>query len=112
MNYKKKRCKRHPKHACGCGTKGFKRDGNRIISAEDVKKVETLQEEVRSYPSHKKDTKRWCRGKVGVEHIPEWVKNPYMYVYACTSCGKHFDFCFEWLTEKCKCGHHSEKKSA
>lgn len=34
-----------------------------------------VPEEVRKYPS-KKDKRRWCKGKVGVEHDYEWQYNP------------------------------------
>ena len=50
--------------------------------------------EVRAPSSNKKDTKKWCRGRVGREHklacighnrIKDWK------ILACTECGKHMD---------------------
>lgn len=45
----------------------------------------------------KKNTRRWCRGKAGVEHVTAWRKWPegdydsrwQHYVQYCTVCGKH-----------------------
>jgi hypothetical protein len=50
--------------------------------------------DIRAPASTKKDTKKWCRGKVGRKHKPEcrdgqlqgW-KN-----LVCTECGKHLDY--------------------
>ena len=45
-------------------------------------------------PAKKKDTKRWCRGKEGVEHKAECQAHPVLKAYKeliCTSCGKHLD---------------------
>lgn len=44
----------------------------------------------------KKDTKRWCRGKAGVEHRPRWrqCRKAHFYerlVFACEACGKELD---------------------
>lgn len=44
----------------------------------------------------KKNTKKWCKGKVGVEHTPvgKWGAgwHNYMCILACTRCGKHLDY--------------------
>lgn len=82
--------------------------------------------------ARKKDTKRWCGGKVGREHekvwmVPPnrihlpWLKNDSWYELICKVCGKSFDYC--WLTttlqreltrngipRRCKCGHHKGAK--
>jgi hypothetical protein len=64
-------------------------------------------------PKHrsKKNTRRWCRGKVGEKHTPMWhvwkalarqgrVDNPMLYV--CQSCGKHIDYWFAPLSRYSK----------
>lgn len=75
-------------------------------------------------PKHgaKKDTRQWCKGKVGREHKPEWVRThmgwPFhndakpWYTLACKACGKHLDRCWPWLGEpECKCGHHEPART-
>lgn len=73
--------------------------------------------------SGKKDTKRWCKGKVGREHVKEWRLNRRQilwpgrrgwYSLTCTACGREFDFCTDWTGKKgkCKCGHHGANKGA
>jgi hypothetical protein len=44
-------------------------------------------------PRHRsrKDTKRWCRGKVGVEHGSEVVKERFRTITRCPECHKHLD---------------------
>lgn len=55
---------------------------------------------VRPKGGSKRDTKRWCKGKVGVEHTPKcfdyaevkrgpWLKG--WKLLACTECGKELD---------------------
>jgi hypothetical protein len=76
--------------------------------------------------SGKKDTKRWCRGKVGREHEKKWVKNSRFDHYAttrvksvgwwtltCSVCRKEFDYCTDWIGTKnrCKCGQHGANKN-
>ena len=71
--------------------------------------------------SGKKDTKRWCRGKAGVEHVKEWVLDRRWgnrpgrtgwYNFQCTSCGRQFEWCTDYLgtRDRCKCGHHGVNK--
>lgn len=72
---------------------------------------------------NRKDTKRWCKGVPGREHIKEWIMRPDTllpsgnkiaygsYIFTCTICGREFDYCwpvFIGFTTKrvCKCGHH------
>lgn len=76
--------------------------------------------------SGKKDTKRWCRGKVGIEHKKKWALNRRMdhslttkrpntcWTFSCTECGKEFDYCTEYLGRggKCKCGHHGAARKS
>lgn len=44
----------------------------------------------------KKDTKRWCKGRVGIKHEPRWIADLRFssgaMVFACAKCGKHFDW--------------------
>jgi hypothetical protein len=58
----------------------------------------------------RKDTKRWCRGKVGVPHFPRWRPIGHFsqcQVLVCETCGKHLDLCVHfagWRREiKCRC---------
>ena len=60
----------------------------------------------------RKDTRRWCRGKVGREHRYEWVEshrwasgNSGWKDLKCVECGRLKDFCSGWLSG-CKCGAH------
>lgn len=44
-------------------------------------------------PRSKKDTKRWCRGKVGVKHVFQLIERAEFKVFAwntnkCVNCGK------------------------
>lgn len=67
--------------------------------------------------SARKDTKRWCRGKVGVEHVYVWTDDArFDYfderdnrgglprVLSCTACGRQKDWC--WGATDCRCGAH------
>lgn len=73
----------------------------------------------------KKDTKRWCKGKVGREHNLEWIDWPNecytnwmkvrnierCKVRACTVCNKQFEICFNsvWSGKQdCICGLHTK----
>ena len=66
--------------------------------------------------SNKKNTRKWCKGKVNVKHIPEWIENPKSVgnsfsVYQCQVCGKVLDYCFMWSwapLKECKCGLHKK----
>ena len=60
----------------------------------------------------RKNTKRWCRGRVGVTHLPEWRADhlPNFMVYACTTCGRHLDWCSRSQLV-CKCGHHRRERA-
>ena len=70
--------------------------------------IKDIPEEPRR--SSKKDTKRWCRGKVGEEHRYEWkedVGGGSWMILSCVECGRKKDYCFRWLSEPCKCGMHT-----
>jgi len=46
-----------------------------------------------TYKSHK-NRRKWCRGKVGINHTIKWRKEVWLFsininVGQCTSCGKH-----------------------
>ena len=47
----------------------------------------------------KKNKKRWCRGKPGVEHDKVWVKkvryNHDFWTLLCKNCGREFDIWFD-----------------
>jgi hypothetical protein len=50
----------------------------------------------------KKDTKKWCRGKVGVKHelkCMPWSTLTTGRVLACVNCGKHLDYYLPWPTQ-------------
>lgn len=71
--------------------------------ARDVRKTDARPAAVTG-----KKTKRWCRGKIGVEHVVAVMRSsvgyakanepPFMYTRYCTACGKNiasfFDFSF------------------
>jgi len=44
----------------------------------------------------KKNTKKWCRGKIGKEHTGEWRDKGYCHILTCTKCGKHLDYKWRW----------------
>lgn len=61
--------------------------------------------------SSKKDTRKWCRGKIGREHKPRWVSDHNKHyssasIYECSVCKKHIEYCWPWGKSKCKCGLH------
>lgn len=70
-------------------------------------------------PKHqaKKNTKRWCRGKVGVEHRFEWIHDTrydyqlksdprtWWWTEKCIACGKHDRYCMAMFSV-CICGNH------
>lgn len=71
-------------------------------------------------PRSSKDTKKWCRGKVGTHHEPTW-KWAFWYtvnghsdsrVFSCDRCCKQMKFCWHspWGTskQKCICGFKKE----
>ena len=50
-------------------------------------------------PKHraKKDTRRWCKGRKGMEHKPRWTRSQYqLLTYACETCGKHLGIWCGW----------------
>ena len=82
------------------------------------KRKKKVEEEVEKPVAGKKNTRKWCKGKVGREHKLEWEKSSWgfssTYVHICTVCGKHLDYCFEsfWRfgkDKKCICGNHKDK---
>jgi hypothetical protein len=59
----------------------------------------------------RKDTRRWCRGKLGVLHLAEWrpIRPGFdSYELICTACGRKLDWCSHapWWRRKypCRCG--------
>lgn len=61
-------------------------------------------------PRRRKDTKRWCRGKVGIPHSSRWQvmgQHSNHHLLICQACGKHLDWCFHapwWLSKvRCRC---------
>jgi hypothetical protein len=123
----KKRCKRYPKHTCSCGTKGYKRDGNVCANPHDIERDVTYSTKPVFTVKHanKKDTKKWCRGKAGVEHVKHWQPMfPYSiskildtYKEVCSTCGKQFRYCSHWYYNtwhrremECICGEVEKPK--
>jgi hypothetical protein len=46
-----------------------------------------------------RNTKRWCKGKIGIEHKPECREHNGIAkrkVLACSVCGKHLDYWFPY----------------
>ena len=89
-----------------------------------IKKNKPIPEEPKPR-SNKKDTKHWCRGKVGRTHKLEWINWPnehyskwhadrgveHCKVRACTVCGKQFEICWNssWMRkQECICGLHKK----
>lgn len=77
-------------------------------------------------PKHKpkrKDTKKWCRGRVGKEHKLEWktyeeVKHSSWcakgdsnwFILMCTVCNKQIEHCWSFIKGKCKNPNHNHPK--
>jgi hypothetical protein len=62
----------------------------------------------RAKAHRRKDTKRWCRGKVGVPHRAQWQPmggSWNHYLLLCEACGRHLDWCFHapWRFRKAPC---------
>jgi hypothetical protein len=64
----------------------------------------------------RKDTKRWCRGKIGVPHHLAWQPTrpgSDSYELTCSACGKKLDWCFHssWWRRKdpCRCGRSAAR---
>ena len=53
-------------------------------------KFEKQRPDVQEVPRHrsKKDKKRWCKGKVGVEHEVEVIYKWWFSCHRCKNCGK------------------------
>ncbi len=66
----------------------------RGIQNRDARHTPGDPDELSGGPKRKKDTKRWCRGIEGREHVPgEWVWTPYFSGFksgklSCKACGK------------------------
>jgi hypothetical protein len=91
---------------CDC-ERNPKRQG--ISLEQELELLDSLSR-ISAKPRHRKDTRRWCRGKVGVPHSSEWRAMGSASSYrllVCLSCGKHLDWCFHasWWPSKslCKC---------
>lgn len=57
-------------------------------------RFERQRRDVPEVPRHRngKDTRRWCRGKVGVEHKVQAAEiHSWLTVHRCTVCGKHVE---------------------
>lgn len=63
-----------------------------------MKHAPPLEEVERTSPSKRKDTKKWCKGKVGREHNYEWGDDNYGSLHyrtlRCLNCGKIKDIDF------------------
>lgn len=66
---------------------------------QEVRQGGVLEEELPRGPKKKKNTKKWCKGKVGVKHV--WkVDFPYTWTdrilaEICQNCGKYGKFIYE-----------------
>ena len=75
----------------------------------------------------RKDTKRWCLGKVAREHVLEWRSHDDVHnhtgfgiprgrdrwrILLCINCGKHLDYCYPWGERRdcTRCGQHYDQK--
>jgi hypothetical protein len=79
--------------------------------ANPVPSFERLRFQGPSRRRSKKNTRRWCRGKVGVLHRTEWLPTHLgsdSYELICSVCGKKIDWCFHasWWRRRnpCRCG--------
>ena len=88
------------------------------ILARDARHEKTEKQ----VPGHraKKDTKRWCRGKVGREHEGEWKgydevnnttpsnasRHRNLRYLVCKRCQRHIDYCCSWFGTRCKNAKH------
>ncbi len=61
--------------------------------------------------ANKKDTRRWCRGKLGLEHRYHWQpkSGSHWFEEVCSGCGKQRRWCGGWF-RTCICGSHELKK--
>jgi hypothetical protein len=77
-----------------------------LESLESASQPETDSFRQSDRRKHRKDTKRWCRGKKGVPHLAHW-QSPLSgsQVLICSTCGKHLDSCWHraWWPRKTKC---------
>lgn len=79
----------------------------------------TKIESIRAPARPKKDRKKWCKGRVGVEHAGKWVKprggiGAYslkdMLVYQCQKCKKHLDIWWGFTAHKKR--YHKPKEGS
>jgi len=88
------------------------------LIARDERHTKTEQQVARH--GAKKNTKRWCRGRVGKEHKTEWrnwqalrehredrPQDGHFFVLICTTCKREVDTCFAWVGGRCKNKNHS-----
>ena len=70
----------------------------RSVKRKDFRHTHGDPEVASKGKSKKKDTKKWCRGKIGVDHTYEWIdRGNYRFGYKieiCSNCGRHgrYDF--------------------
>lgn len=77
------------------------------------KAVEVVRPEAPAPHRSRKDTKRWCKGKVGREHAYRWILSPIRFgtqppswwEELCETCGRKARWCTRGFKE-CICGHH------
>ena len=87
------------------------------VLARDARHVKTEQQ-VAGHRA-KKDTKRWCRGRVGKEHDLEWVNfwahrqnreyqpgDGNWWMSICKRCEKHIESCRSWMGGRCNNPKH------
>lgn len=90
------------------------------VTGNDKRKYQPELSEPRPRSSRfRKNRRRWCRGRVGVEHRPGWVAQ-HRYtaqpsgeqfesqIYECRHCGKHLG----WRTIHITCGSSHSMRNA
>lgn len=82
------------------------------VYARDMRATKDPEPQVGKHRSSK-NTRKWCKGKVGKEHKGIWVvesnrTTPRWFTLVCENCNKHLDYCwpFSHRIVKCKCGFH------
>lgn len=60
---------------------------------QEIKHGGVTEEELPRRP--KKKTRKWCKGKIGVSHDPEWFMGEWYNVKICKNCGKHLKYNFK-----------------
>jgi hypothetical protein len=97
-------------HCSLCDCEPNPRADQPTLSSElaELADFESPEDRVRHRRRRRKDTKRWCRGKVGVLHVSRWQpagNASDSQILVCFTCGKHLDLCvhFDAWPRKAAC---------